>query len=264
MLKNITNPFSLEYMNEIFKIDPNNNNRLISRESSHVEFKESWNWGSKSKYVKTMASFANAEGGYLVFGIKDKPREIIGLQNDKFNSFGEHVIEIFLQKTFSHQILLQRNIFQIVLKTIGLIYVFPARNKPIICTISDSELKEGEIYYRYRGRSEKIRYPELRNIIEEEKEKERNLWLDKLSKIKEIGIQNVGILNKIDGQLYGQTEKYLIDKDLLNQINFIESGKFSETDGDPTLRIIGEVKSIDSKKLQPIQYVNKQLHTQDI
>jgi len=45
-------------------------NRIISRESSQLEFKESFNWLSKDKYAKSMAAFANNRGGFIIFGSK--------------------------------------------------------------------------------------------------------------------------------------------------------------------------------------------------
>ncbi len=37
-------PFSQEALNEIFKISPKDPERVISRESSSLEFKESFGW----------------------------------------------------------------------------------------------------------------------------------------------------------------------------------------------------------------------------
>ena len=50
-----------------------------SRESVHLEFKESFNGNAYDKYMKTMAAFANNSGGYIVFGISDSPRTAKGL-----------------------------------------------------------------------------------------------------------------------------------------------------------------------------------------
>ena len=46
---------------------------LKSRESNTVEFKESFNKNSTAKYAKTMASYSNNRGGYIIFGVKDNP-----------------------------------------------------------------------------------------------------------------------------------------------------------------------------------------------
>lgn len=60
--------------------------KLKSRESNNIEFKESFNKSNFPKYAKTMAAYSNNRGGYIVFGITDKPRTIKGLQNDNFDN----------------------------------------------------------------------------------------------------------------------------------------------------------------------------------
>ncbi len=55
--------------------------QLLSGESKNVEYKESR--PEKSiKYMKSVIAFANTTGGYLVFGIRDTTREIVGIPND--------------------------------------------------------------------------------------------------------------------------------------------------------------------------------------
>lgn len=57
--------FSDTKINKIFKCyneqDPY---KIISRESCTLEFKENFNKSSLAKYAKTMAAFANRDGGY--------------------------------------------------------------------------------------------------------------------------------------------------------------------------------------------------------
>ena len=73
-------PFSQEELNEIFKISPTDPERVISRESSSLEFKESFGWMSLPNYLKTSVAYANTKGGYIVFGITEVCQQI-GLPN---------------------------------------------------------------------------------------------------------------------------------------------------------------------------------------
>jgi predicted HTH transcriptional regulator len=73
-----------EYKKKIFLYHETIDDRLISRESGWLEFKESFNWNAKDKYAKSMAAFANNKGGFIVFGIKDKPRDLVGLRSNNF------------------------------------------------------------------------------------------------------------------------------------------------------------------------------------
>lgn len=46
------------------------NGKLKCRERVDLEYKETFNLGSAAKYAKTMASFANNMGGFIIFGGK--------------------------------------------------------------------------------------------------------------------------------------------------------------------------------------------------
>ncbi len=78
----------VDYNQEVKKIlaGRTSTGNLRSRESNTVEFKQSFNKGSVAAYAKTMAAFANNSGGYIIFGITDTPRRIIGLKNDNFEN----------------------------------------------------------------------------------------------------------------------------------------------------------------------------------
>ena len=53
---------------------------LLARdEGKTLEFKE--NTSSLQKIIQTIVAFANTAGGTLVIGIKDKTKEIVGLDN---------------------------------------------------------------------------------------------------------------------------------------------------------------------------------------
>ena len=62
---------------------------LKSRESNTIEFKESFNKGNTAKYAKTMAAYANNRGGYIIFGVKDNPRTVVGLTNNNFDNLNQ-------------------------------------------------------------------------------------------------------------------------------------------------------------------------------
>ena len=45
----------------------------MSRESTWLEFKESYGFASLGKYLKSFAAYANTRGGYIVFGVANNP-----------------------------------------------------------------------------------------------------------------------------------------------------------------------------------------------
>lgn len=105
-------------------------------------------------------------------------------------------------------------------------------------------LREGDIYYRYRARTERIRYPELNQIFLGKERKQTQLWIDLIQKTGKIGIENASLLDLNSGQINTEHAKIVIDKKLLNKLHFIKEGNFSEKEGAPTLKVIGDVEGI--------------------
>ncbi len=81
---------------------------LAAREGSSLEFKEAFNWASKDKYAKTMAAYANNKGGYIVFGVTNHPRRLVGLAGSGFENLDEAIVTAYLNATFAPQILYEK------------------------------------------------------------------------------------------------------------------------------------------------------------
>lgn len=180
-----------EEYKSIFKFQTSSSNRITSRESSWLEFKESFNWNSKDKYAKSMVAFANNRGGFIVFGVKNNPRDLVGLLNNNFDNTDEAKITEYLNSLFSPEINFTKSTTKARGKNVGLLKIHESTNKPIVCIKNDGEIREAEIYYRYSGRSEKIKYPELKNLLEQIKDQERRGWRDFLKQISKIDPSNV-------------------------------------------------------------------------
>lgn len=265
------NPISTEALMNIFNVSRNNPSRIINRESTTIEFKESYH-RNVIQYFRTIASFANRNGGYIIFGVKDSPRELIGLDNKHLNEFENLKVEEFTQKLneyFSPEINWLPCTFEFKDRHFGVIYVYSLKNKPCICKKNNesSDLKEGEIYYRYSGRSERIRYTELSAIIEETRKNEAHRWFDLIKKVARIGIENSVLLDLSTGKLSNSGTPIVIDEKIIKQIAFIHQGRFVETGGTPTLRIIGELKGIPTGKMMlssPQKIVIKAIEPNDL
>ena len=246
-------PFSQENLNEIFKISPKDSERVISRESSNLEFKESFGWASLAKYLKTSASYANAKGGYIVFGIANRPHRLCGLSGTNLTLF-EDIDPEKLSRNFNDhfapEIEWTIHEYELEGKAYGLLYIHEAKDKPVVCTKdAGKELKEGDILYRYRGRSERIKYPELKTILEAKRENEQRLWMQHLENIARIGVRDAGVFDLYTGCVTGSGGSFLIDESLLSQLSFIKEGEFSEVKGKPALKLIGSVEPLAGKVL---------------
>lgn len=173
------NPFTKEMLEWIFEKANEEDNKVLRRESSTLDFKENFNFNSIVEYGKFGASFANRKGGYLVFGIKDKPHLLLGMQNDQFLNLNIEKATTLFNEHFSPSLKWDSYVHELDGKKYGLLYFFEESNKPIICTKNNNHGKfsEGDIYYRYSGQSRKIRHYELNEIIQNKIKQEKEEWL---------------------------------------------------------------------------------------
>jgi predicted HTH transcriptional regulator len=96
-------PFEAD-LRTILKLRPGVADILRNRESPQLEFKEAFHPPNRSKYAKTMASFANNRGGYIVFGVAPSPHKIKGLNAEKWEGWDPVQLTEFLNSSFSPQI----------------------------------------------------------------------------------------------------------------------------------------------------------------
>lgn len=223
------------------------NKRLKHRENSKLEYKANFNKADFALYAKTLSAFSNNQGGCIIFGIKDKPREAIGMTNDNFRDLDNKDLSNYLSEYFSPEIKFETFSFSKDNKNFGVIEVLESNNKPIMCIKNGGkkqEIIEGEIYYRYSGRTQKIKYPELKNILEQNLQDERQKWKEHIENIAQIGAKNVKMLDLLRGEInIDNGRKIVIDRDLLKNIKFIDEGKFVEKDGAPALTLIGKIQN---------------------
>jgi hypothetical protein len=224
--------------------------KLSSRESSTVEFKESFNWGSKDKYAKSMTAFANNRGGYLIFGVANQPRRLVGLSNNNFENLDEATVTSYLNNLFSPEIQYEKFVKNIAGKKVGVIYTHDNTEKPIIAIKNDGDIKEAEIYYRYNARNEKIKFPEMKALFDLTKERERKSWMNLFERVSKIGPTNTGIMDLVRGTIEGENNSLLIDQTLIPKLKFIKEGQLSEK-GKPTLKLIGDVRPVTVSAYKP-------------
>ncbi len=247
-------------------IEVKNDGRLKHRESKKLEFKANFNFNSMNQYSKTFASFANSSGGVIIFGIKDSPREPIGMTNENFENIDAEQISNFLNTHFAPEIRWEMYSFSINEKKFGIFIIEESKNKPVMCIKETKKqvTNEGEIYYRYSGRSEKIKYADLKNIFDENKAIEQKKWMEHIENIAKVGPQNIALIDLLRGNIKNTKDKQIvIDKKLLKEINLIQEGKFVEKDGAPALKLIGDVEGVETYtpdfNLQDDFYTTKEL-----
>lgn len=83
-----------------------------------------------------------------------------------------------------------------------------------------------------------------------------------MKKIASVGPTNVGIIDTIKGEIHGAGTPFLIDPNLLSQLKFIREGTFTDSGGDPTLTLIGNVR--ESGPIVGVHEVPQAIHFEDI
>lgn len=238
---------NIESFKEIIAIKTDT--RMKHRESKKLEFKANFNFGSMHDYSKTFAAFANSVGGIMVFGVKDSPRKPTGMTNNKFLDIDPERITHYLNEHFSPEIKWEMYDFEVDGKKFGVILINESRYKPVVCRkeTKGQKAKESDIFYRYSGRTERIKFPELQNLLEVNKEIERRKWMEHIQNIAKIGPENIMLMDIMRGEISNENNtKIIVDKELLKEIKFIQEGKFVERDGAPALKLIGSVEGAEA------------------
>lgn len=228
-------------------LDLNDRGQIRQRESQVLEFKESFRLGDALlDYLRTLVGMANNSGGAIVFGISNSPRIPVGLTDTRFSSFDSRDLNRLLLDYFSSDIDWSTSTVEVAGVSLGVISVTQAPVRPIVCTRSHTgkNLREGAIYYRYRGETREIKAGELLTLLQHERDKERQLWIKHIQSIATVGPQAVHILDLKNRNIDFGSAKVLIDESLLGKIKLIKEGQFSERDGAPTLRLLGDIDGL--------------------
>lgn len=230
-------PFSAEMLAYIFTPVSPGSDKLKIRENDWLEFKENFTNAARADYVRAMAAFANSKGGYLVFGVDDTC-SAKGMASKDLPD--PRKLTQYLGTKVSQTLEWSSCIHTLGERVFGLIYTKESRYKPVVAIADDSDNKDGDIYYRYSGESKRIKSSDLLRILAERFQAQDDKWHEMLKQMATITPQNADILDLATGRI-GNTP-ILIDQNALEQIKFIKEGELNEIKGDPTLKLIGEVK----------------------
>lgn len=255
------NPIADKALRSFFTLGDDGVWRCTSGETDEFECKENFNLRGFGKPLKTIAGFANHRGGYLFFGVKDKPDDfaVCGLQDDRFTATDQNKFSQTIRAALQPTPRFRVTTLKLDALTVGVIYTEAHNSKPIIASKTEGELHEGFIYYRYPGETRPICYGDLRTILDERDRQSRESIMPMVQRLLELGPQDAMIANLEDGQLEGGQRSILIDPKSLEQIKFIREGEFDEVDGAPTLRVIGNAQTVPAEILSPIKTVREEI-----
>ena len=262
--------FSNARIKWLFEIRKNNPRLMKRKESYTLECKENFNWANKINYGKLFCSFTNRRGGYVIFGVSDKPHELIGLQNDRFSNKDSSEITQYLNEHFSPSMEWHSYEHEQKGNKFGIIYVAELKDKPVMCIKHDTHtsdtIKEGEIYYRYCGQTKTIRAIDLHGIINERIERERKNWRRMLTKMAKLRPEHTEIFDAEKGMLEIKDKTIIIDESILSKLKYIKEGELKKKKGVPVLRLIGNIETVPEGGIFPVRKVRipRGIHRNDI
>jgi len=119
-------------------------------EGTNLEFKIGFNSSMADKIIATLCGLLNSGGGYLVIGVEDETRRIVGIKTDK--SMDNFLL--MLDSIYHHHHLKKLDGSPIPLGTIRSGTVQAANNKELLVVTATSEpgekytVKDGTVWYR--------------------------------------------------------------------------------------------------------------------
>lgn len=225
-------------------------------ESDRHECKENFGFKYAGKWLRAVAALANNSGGYIVFGVKDKSvsggkldsdsYKVIGLTGAEFDHADPVDFTKLLKSTFDPTPNIEVSTVKVGTVNVGVMYVHQHTSRPIISQRGDGkEIKEGDIFFRYPGQSSRIKYSDLRGIFDDRDRQAREQILPMVERLLKLGPQNAMVADLSNGVLASSHRSIVIGEELLDKIKFIREGDFSETEGEATLKLVGDVTAVD-------------------
>jgi len=235
--------------------------QCVAGETDEFECKEGFSLRNFSKPLRTIAGFANNRGGYLFFGVKDKPLgfAVCGLADDRFTDTDQNKFSQTIRSVLEPTPRFRVASLKLEAMTVGVIHVEPHPAKPVIASKTEGDVTEGAIYYRYPGETKVICYADLRAILDERDLRSREAIMPMVQRLLELGPKDAMVANLAEGQLEDGGRPILIDPQSLQRIKFIREGEFDEVDGAPTLRIIGDAQTVPAEILAPVRTVREEV-----
>lgn len=205
--------------------------------------------------IRSIAGMANNIGGYIFFGVDDGTFLAKGLGTSLFETTDPAAINRTLAGALDPIPIVTKVTFMVADVKIGALYVAKHEQAPVVALKNiANDVKEGTIYYRYVGETRAIKPGELRQIIAFRIQRAVADFAHRMSRVAR---GSDATLNLDTGQVEGTTGRFVVHRDLLDRIQFLRAGDFSEIKGAPALRLIGEVEPISSAERERVKVIRE-------
>jgi len=237
-------------ISELMSFDANSG-AVVSRESKRLEFKQDFEQADLSDYTKVLASFANTEGGTIIFGVSNKPKRIVGCA--KMADEADWVNA--LRGDFEPEIPIAIREYNVNAHLLYAVGTDESLRKPVLCKknrtkqVKDRKtgtqkdvlvLQESAIYFRYAGQTRTIGYADLQHMLTERETRYLRKMMETLQVVQKIGLANAGVVD-----LSAPRSSIYMSKETAKSLNFIDRASIVEERGAPAYAIIGNVEVKD-------------------
>jgi hypothetical protein len=219
---------------------------VTARESKHREFKQGFLANDLSDYTKTLAAFGNADGGHILFGISDKPRQIVGTPEIP----DEARWSDRLREDFDPEISIMTKVYSVGALQVYAVATNPNTHRPVVCKKGRSKriigrdgtgrdvevIREGAIYYRYSGQTRTIGYSELMALLAEREARRVKSFMETLNIIQKVGVDKAGILTMSE-----EASTIVMTPETAKGLSLIDKGRLVEEPGAPAYVVMGNV-----------------------
>lgn len=223
-------------------------------ETDTHECKSSFGLKHPQAWLRAIAALSNNSGGYVFFGVNDS-LEVIGMKSDEFDKVDPATLSKRVRSVFDPTPKFRTTVIELGGHRVGVIYVERHQSRPTIAVKQDGDkISEGDIFYRYPGQSARIKYSDLRAMLDARDKESRAQILPMVEKLLTLGPRRSLVADLQDGTIGDGQSAIEIDAALVDKLSFIKEGHFVETDGDPTLRLIGDVQPVGGTILTKTEF----------
>ena len=220
---------------------------LEGGEHESCECKRDFDPKKLTTIVKAVAALANNKGGYIFFGVSNASFNVEGVGKE----FSKTDIVQIVDKVKAHlsptPTIVAKDTIDFDGLLVGFLRVAKHLNPPVVVYRDADGLNEGEILFRYPGQSSRIKFGDLRAMLDERDRLAQSALAQAAGRIADIGTKHAMILDTHRNVLEDGGHSILIDQKLAENLKFIKEGEFNEKLGAPTLKLVGEVAPVTVK-----------------
>jgi hypothetical protein len=235
----------------LFRQESDSSWYLHRGETEELECKQDFDPKRLTPVVRAIAALANNKGGYIFFGVSNNRGRVDGAGP----AFSEIDIADIMNKVKAHLAptpsVTAKATIEFDGKIVGFLRVEQHQDRPVIVYRDGDGLNEGDILYRYAGQSSRIKFADLRAMLEERDRRAQVALARATEALADVGTANAVILDTDKNTLNTNGRPIVLDEKLVDQIKFVREGEFDEKFGAPTLKLVGEVTTINVGNLGP-------------